>query len=399
MPLSASWPLIGNMPEEISDDCLDANMAECCHGGHSLQRPTPGLSGLGPAPSTGGVVAQRLGGWQRAEHRAAAGSPRRRWERVCGGRALDVAAVAVGPADWAHSLRGAACAGRDALPWQRLRRLARVEHAELLQDAKYGGIQVEAVHMEARHAAFKDALAHFSPVLNAECLQTCLVVLQRLDLVMELLRHLGLAEAGHALESAICHDRHNTRNNRHINADRAAVLDKLEEDVHVVEKLRDDELTACLNLLLQILDIVPVILLHLLRVIHNCVWVCLRVACHCDAKVITKLFPDELDQVQRAAKAPLDGLKLFLALGRIATQRKDVLDALLLGLHMIENAVNGNSRRPDRPCCVVATFSVRNMILRHTHTSFRADSSVSTVMLVHVRCIIVSTQICVRMPP
>mmetsp|Transcript_11936 Transcript_11936/g.35190 ORF Transcript_11936/g.35190 Transcript_11936/m.35190 type:complete len:302 (-) Transcript_11936:110-1015(-) len=186
--------------------------------------------------------------------------------------------------------------------------------------------------MEARHAAFKDALAHFSPVLNAECLQTCLVVLQRLDLVMELLRHLGLAEAGHALESAICHDRHNTRNNRHINADRAAVLDKLEEDVHVVEKLRDDELTACLNLLLQILDIVPVILLHLLRVIHNCVWVCLRVACHCDAKVITKLFPDELDQVQRAAKAPLDGLKLFLALGRIATQRKDVLDALLLGL-------------------------------------------------------------------
>jgi hypothetical protein len=44
-----------------------------------------------------------------------------------------------------------------------------------------------------------------------------------------------------------------------------AVLDKLEVLVYVVEQLRDHKVGACVHLLLQVVDVSPVVLLHLQR--------------------------------------------------------------------------------------------------------------------------------------
>lgn len=60
--------------------------------------------------------------------------------------------------------------------------------------------------------------------------------------------HLGLAERGHALEAAVVVDRHDTGDDRRIDAVLPAVLDELEEDVRVVEELRHNDLPSGVHL-------------------------------------------------------------------------------------------------------------------------------------------------------
>lgn len=82
--------------------------------------------------------------------------------------------------------------------------------------------------------------------------------------------HLGFAEFGHTLEASIVLDRHYTRNDRALNActmsddalkrvvldtDSARPLNEVKEDLHVVEELRDNEVCACVDLLLEVLEV------------------------------------------------------------------------------------------------------------------------------------------------
>lgn len=53
--------------------------------------------------------------------------------------------------------------------------------------------------------------------------------------------------------------------------------------------LRDDKVGARVDLLLQIPNVFPVVLLHLLRVLHNAVRVRLGVPRHSDPKVVPEL--------------------------------------------------------------------------------------------------------------
>ena len=122
---------------------------------------------------------------------------------------LDVAAAAIGPADGPHALnlhirRGemnimipqgvaypipccsppsrkmlpspcissiphlAPCANRDVPPRQRLGHLGHLHEADALEDAEYGGLEVEAVHVQAGDTTSEELAAHLGAVLNAK---------------------------------------------------------------------------------------------------------------------------------------------------------------------------------------------------------------------------------------
>mmetsp|Transcript_95911 Transcript_95911/g.253338 ORF Transcript_95911/g.253338 Transcript_95911/m.253338 type:complete len:249 (-) Transcript_95911:57-803(-) len=135
----------------------------------------------------------------------------------------------------------------------------------------------------------------------------------------------------------------------------AAGLHKVHVDLSVQKHLSDDEIGACVALLLHVVH-----LLLEVRVAahgHDAVgghagaallaWrqgrkaalhhgdgigVALRVAGHRNAEVIAVLLAHVLHKVQRAVEAALGGGPLLLAAGRVAPQRHDVADADLLAI-------------------------------------------------------------------
>jgi len=48
-------------------------------------------------------------------------------------------------------------------------------------------------------------------------------------------------------------------------------------------------------LLFEVVQVIPVGFVHLSRVTHNGIWVSLRVACHCDTKVLAIVVPAHPD--------------------------------------------------------------------------------------------------------
>lgn len=133
------------------------------------------------------------------------------------------------------------------------------------------------------------------------------------------------------------------------------------------------------HLFLQILNVGPVVGLHLARVLHDDIRVRLWVPSHADAKIVTILFPaishicaavwvsssaapDKLDQVQCTPKAALDLLERRFALGRVAAQRQNVAHARRLGLRVY-------SVRKDVWCGTVYLFqSLLELLDRHVGT-------------------------------
>ena len=65
----------------------------------------------------------------------------------------------------------------------------------------------------------------------------------------------------------------------------------------------------------------------------------LGVACNRDAKVLTKVFTNVLDKVERAREPSLCGGPLLLALGWVSAQGDDVADAPVVRL--LEGVVHG----------------------------------------------------------
>lgn len=82
-------------------------------------------------------------------------------------------------------------------------------------------------------------------------------------------------------------------------ADAPAVLNKLQETLHPVEQLCDNEVTSCVDLLLEISQAVPVVLLHLLWVVHYVVGMSLGVSCNTDAEVVPMLLPASRTETNR----------------------------------------------------------------------------------------------------
>ena len=80
--------------------------------------------------------------------------------------------------------------------------------AQVLQNCERGALQVERVHVQAWRAGLQQAAAHLRAQLNAVRLDCLVTVLDLLQVLTDLSRNGCLAERGHALESAICHDGH-----------------------------------------------------------------------------------------------------------------------------------------------------------------------------------------------
>lgn len=68
------------------------------------------------------------------------------------------------------------------------------------------------------------------------------LLVERLHLCLDLLGDAGLTESSHALEAAIGINDHDARQDGAIDAHRTAVFCKLNEDLHIIEQLRDDDL-------------------------------------------------------------------------------------------------------------------------------------------------------------
>ena len=60
--------------------------------------------------------------------------------------------------------------------------------------------------------------------------------------------YLCFAETSHPYEAFVVINGHNSRNNRAVNSDMAAVINKLEKDIGVIEQLSDNKISTCINL-------------------------------------------------------------------------------------------------------------------------------------------------------
>mmetsp|Transcript_1107 Transcript_1107/g.3250 ORF Transcript_1107/g.3250 Transcript_1107/m.3250 type:complete len:228 (+) Transcript_1107:147-830(+) len=187
------------------------------------------------------------------------------------------------------------------------------DQSQSTEDPKDGLVLVQGVHVESWSPGLDESFAHLRCEVDAVLLHRLWVVLDWLERVENLLGHLGLAEPGHAHEAAIGLDGHDSRQDRAVDPDVPAVLDKLEEGPAVVEELRDDHLAAGVNLLLQILELPLVVLRELLWIVADGIRVGLWVAGHADAEEVAVLLPNEFHEIEGALKASLDGLPLFLA--------------------------------------------------------------------------------------
>lgn len=110
--------------------------------------------------------------------------------------------------------------------------------------------------------------------------------------------------------------------------------------------------------------------------------------------------PDVLDEVECAGEASLHHFKVVLALGRVAAQRQDVGDAILLGLRYIAVRYSTVREACSREGAGGGGGAIRQAaVLRSIMpppplTLVSASFSFSTGMLVQVRCIMVSTPTC-----
>lgn len=80
---------------------------------------------------------------------------------------------------------------------------------------------------------------HLNSELDAVILHVLVVLLDGLKVIENLLGHLGLAEIRHPRKPLVGLDRHDAREDRHANAGIAAAIDEIQEELVVVEQLRD----------------------------------------------------------------------------------------------------------------------------------------------------------------
>jgi len=66
--------------------------------------------------------------------------------------------------------------------------------------------------------------------------------------VMQRTTYLGLAQASHSEKALVVLNGHNTRNNRHLDSNLTAVIHELQVAIGVIEKLGDNDFSACITL-------------------------------------------------------------------------------------------------------------------------------------------------------
>lgn len=175
---------------------------------------------------------------------------------------------------------------------------------------------VHRIKMDARRATGEKIDALRSGVRNAKLLYRCRVVAHSIQFGREL--------RGHACSEPFrlrsIGDRHDPGQDGNANAASACPLYKFEIHVVVVEQLRRNEIDTFVYFALQILQI------------QRRVWallMLLRIARGTDAHTAAVQFADVTHKLGCVSKSAFRHLKCLLALGRIAAQCEDVLNAVL----------------------------------------------------------------------
>ena len=127
-------------------------------------------------------------------------------------------------------------------------------------------------------------------------------------------------------EPLIAEDGHDSRDNLAVNPNSSAVFDPLVEDLVIIEELCDDKVSSSIDLFLKVANII---------ITGLCLKVLFWVACYTDAEIVTILFPDETNQVDRIVETIFNGNPVGLASGWITSQGKQIADAQLFGLSRI----------------------------------------------------------------
>jgi hypothetical protein len=113
------------------------------------------------------------------------------------------------------------------------------------------------------------------------------------------------------MESIIAKDRHDSWNNETFNACCSAFLHPLKENCIIIEELCNDEVSPCINFLLQILDIVS---------FASGGQVCLRIPCYSDREKVSILLPYKSYEVNCMVKTILNADPVLGSSGRISSQ-------------------------------------------------------------------------------
>jgi hypothetical protein len=139
----------------------------------------------------------------------------------------------------------------------------------------------------------------------------------------DLLRDYSLCKLAHTFEAVITQNRHDARNHRHCDARFTAVLDPFVEDVIVVKKLGDYEVSASINFCLQVFYVVGS---------RSRAKVDLGVASHTDGEKITVIFSDKSDQIYGIIKSVFIVDPVICASGWVASEGQQISDAHSLRL-------------------------------------------------------------------
>src|SRR6266581_3341061 len=176
---------------------------------------------------------------------------------------------------------------------------------------------VHGVEVQAGSAGREQPVAQVGDHVQAEASDRSGIVTEALHLQAQPAGDLGAAGVGEARELREIPDRHDSRNDGQIDAERLAVVDEAEIGIDVVEILRDRRVGARLELCLEARDV----LARAARLGME-----LRVAGDFDVEVVARPLADERHQVARVAK--LAGARG--ARRQVSAQGDDVIDALRL---------------------------------------------------------------------
>ena len=159
--------------------------------------------------------------------------------------------------------------------------------------------------------------------LNTKVSNFGVIPLDCLESIVHTLRNIGLAEVDRPLELVITHDWHEAWNKGCLDTDGLAVSDPFKIHLVIKEQLRNNDVSSCVALLLEMLDVI---------LSAHCLEMCLWVSCHNDAKVVAISFLDESHQLSSITKSIFYRSPVFDTMWWVTSQSKDIFDSVLLGL-------------------------------------------------------------------
>jgi hypothetical protein len=189
---------------------------------------------------------------------------------------------------------------------------------QLLKQHLSALLEIHRVEMESTNAniSVQDFATHICHQLSADLANLLVVVLHGLEGVEEALGYGNFSEARCALEAVPRLDRRDSRDNGDGDARFTDSLDPTDEEIDVVEHLREDEADAGVDLFFQPSNLVVTLFLgqsHMLREARNS-----------DVEIVVVLAPYVSHEIDTVHESTGDGLPFFLALWRITAQREYV---------------------------------------------------------------------------